>query len=152
MMKDSKPIPRRDFCTRLSALGVAASAAQLPVNGIAGLPGNAPKSIAGNLNVARTQSTDFKPLVGRQFRMQGPTSFWTSQLELTEVREPDRPEAHRSPSVSRSPFSITFALRSGPRLPVGIHRIHQPDLGRFDLFLLPLGTNDGNEYYEAIFS
>lgn len=49
------------------------------------------------------------------------------------------------------PFALVFR---GPRHPVPqeIHRVEHPELGRFDLFLVPIGPDALGNRYEAVFS
>jgi hypothetical protein len=65
------------------------------------------------------------------------------ELELTEVTESGVPGAGR-----RSQFSIVFSGSHEPVLPQAIYRLEHPDLGAFDLFLVPIAAGS----YEAIFT
>src|SRR3954470_22111605 len=49
-------------------------------------------------------------------------------------------------------FSLWFVSPSGPFLPQGIYPLEHPDLGRLEIFLVPLGPRDGGNLYESIFT
>lgn len=52
-------------------------------------------------------------------------------------------------TVARAPFSLVF---QGPVvLPQAIYAVTHPDIGAFELFLVPLGPNAGGMRYEAAF-
>ena len=68
----------------------------------------------------------------------------------TPYGDPDQWRA----AVSRIPFSLTFAARRAAVVPQQIFRVAHPELGEFDLFLVPLGPESSGEgmRYEAVFS
>ncbi len=88
-------------------------------------------------------SETFAPLVGESFRMDVPGG--TLDLLLAEVTLlPPRP-------TGRQPFTLLFHEPAGRLLPQGMHPVLHPELGLFDLFLVPLGPDPDGMRYEAVF-
>jgi hypothetical protein len=109
----------------------------------------------------------FRPLVGR-----------AGELEVLRdpVVRPGPPVPEAVPTGSRLPVTLTGvrttgaeAFRSGhapPRLPFSvilqgpaqpvlaqrIYRLHLPELGALDLFLVPVGLDPGGVLYEVCFT
>jgi hypothetical protein len=52
----------------------------------------------------------------------------------------------------RAPFSLVFRGPTTPVLPQRIYRIEHPEIGAFDLFLVPIGPDSAGMRYEAIFT
>ena len=71
-------------------------------------------------------------------------------LELIEVADLGM-EAAPNPA-RRRPFSLTFRQPEGAYLPQRIYSIEHAALGRLDLFLVPIGPDQGGMRYEAIFT
>jgi hypothetical protein len=65
------------------------------------------------------------------------------ELELIEVTESDAPGGER-----RAQFSIVFSGPEEPTFPQAIYRLEHPDLGAFELFLVPIAAGS----YEAVFA
>ena len=84
----------------------------------------------------------FRPLLHEQFELvvDEETRFY---VELTEVTESGTPAAAR-----RSQFALVFSGPADPILPQRIYRLGHPELGAFDLFLVPLAAGS----YEAVFT
>jgi hypothetical protein len=49
-------------------------------------------------------------------------------------------------------FSLWFASAPGPFLPQAIYPLEHPQMGRLEIFLVPLGPRDGGNLYESIFT
>jgi hypothetical protein len=49
-------------------------------------------------------------------------------------------------------FSAIFVSSNVARLPQSTYAVHHPQMGKFDLLLVPNGQNKQGEYYEAIFN
>ena len=50
-------------------------------------------------------------------------------------------------------FSLTFHAPPATTIPQGTHAFHHPELGRFDLFIVPIGAPTGRPtVYQACFS
>jgi hypothetical protein len=52
----------------------------------------------------------------------------------------------------RVPFTLTFVGPMQPVLPQRIYRLEHPEVGAFDLFLVPVGPNAQGMQYEAVFT
>jgi hypothetical protein len=85
----------------------------------------------------------FAPLLGSPFGM--PDRGFESQL--VEVNDLGRPGA----GGLRAPFSLVFRGPFEPFLEQGIHRLEHEELGRLDLFLVPIGPDEAGMRYEAVF-
>jgi hypothetical protein len=53
---------------------------------------------------------------------------------------------------NRVPFSLLFLVDPDPGAPQQIFSMRHPDLGTFDLFLVPLGPDERGMRYEAVIS
>lgn len=49
-------------------------------------------------------------------------------------------------------FSLTFVSTGGPLLPQMIYPLSHPQMGRLEIFLVPVGQRDGGFIYESIFT
>ena len=49
-------------------------------------------------------------------------------------------------------FSLWFVGAPGPFLPQAIYPVMHPQLGKMEIFLVPLGPRDGGNLYESIFT
>ena len=84
----------------------------------------------------------FTPLVGTSFRVQAAADR-AVELALT---------AARSRSPTGNPFSLVFAGPRQPVLPQATYPFEHGTLGRFDLFICPIGQSATNTSYEAVFN
>lgn len=66
------------------------------------------------------------------------------EMELVEVNE-------RTTSPQVELFSLTFRGPVTPVLVQHIHHLEHDKLGKFDLFLTPVGRDENGTVYEAIF-
>ena len=76
-------------------------------------------------------------------------------LELVLVEAIDlSTEGQRSASATepRAPFSIVFRGPRTPILPQRIYRVAHPEIGDFELFLVPIGPDEQGMRYEAVFT
>ena len=98
----------------------------------------------------RLTSADFAPYLNQIFtvRLDGVDSI---ALELVSVTEPRLEGDGDGPR--RRPFSLLF-LGPASRLYLQqhIYRLEHEQLGALDLFLVPLGLEQGRMRYEAIFN
>lgn len=49
-------------------------------------------------------------------------------------------------------FSLWFVTPPGPFLPQGIYPLEHAEMGRLEIFLVPLGPREGGNMYESIFT
>jgi hypothetical protein len=98
----------------------------------------------------RLTSADFAPLLNQTFtiRLDGVDPI---ALELVSVTEPRVEDDGAGPR--RRPFSLLFL---GPvsrlYLQQHIYRLEHEQLGALELFLVPLGPEQGRMRYEAVFN
>jgi hypothetical protein len=83
----------------------------------------------------------FRPQLNERFELVDDDS--RVDLELIEVTASDAPGASR-----RAQFSIVFSGPPEPVLPQGIYRLEHPEIGAFELFLVPIAAGR----YEAVFT
>lgn len=96
----------------------------------------------------KLQSTDFLPYLNQKFwiRLDGIAPI---DLELVEVTQAG---AARSPEF-RTPFSLIFlGPVSQQYLLQATYRMEHAQMGTLDLFIVPLGPQQGRMRYQAIFS
>jgi hypothetical protein len=74
------------------------------------------------------------------------------ELELTEARAYDPAAAPAGESGARSPFQLRFRGPAEPILAQQICPLDNATLGRLEIFLVPLGPEDGGTTYEAVFN
>ena len=92
----------------------------------------------------RLTADDFAPLVGERFELLLPEG------EPLELRLTSCDELGGAPEGARRPFSLIF---HGDRLvPQQIWTLRHPQLGELELFIVPLGPEEGGMRYEAIFT
>jgi hypothetical protein len=92
--------------------------------------------------VVETFTADtFRPLLNERFQIVAEDD--RVDLELVDVTESAAPGADR-----RAQFSIVFSGPAEPVLPQAIYRLKHPQLGAFELFLVPIAAGS----YEAIFN
>lgn len=85
----------------------------------------------------------FAPLVGSGFRLHAPGG--PIDLVLAEATGlPPRPR-------SRLPFALLFRQPAGVLVPQQAYPVDHPDLGAFELFIVPLGPDAEGMRYEAVF-
>jgi len=92
--------------------------------------------------------TDFRPYINQTFRIHV-DGLEPVDLELVSVTEAGR----ASQTDARNPFSLLFIGPVSPQyLPQHIYRLEHADMGVLELFLVPLGPEEGRMRYEAIFT
>ena len=92
-------------------------------------------------DLATLTPDDFEPLLHERFTLG--SQF---DVELAEV------SASSTPGPSRAPFSLLFRGGPSPPLAQGIHALEHAQLGRLELFLVPLGPDAEGQRYEAVFT
>jgi len=97
----------------------------------------------------RLTKDDFDPHVGDTFELElgGDT---TLSLELVSA---DPLSSDTIEPGTRAPFSITFRS-SGERrhVPQQIYTVRHAELGAMEIFLVPIGPDEGGMRYEAVFT
>ena len=87
---------------------------------------------------------EFKHRVGETFSAKAGDRVLT--LTLTAVDELSAPPG------GRTPFSLEFRDDTRDHVPQQTVAIEHPDMGSFDLFVVPLGPSPEGMRYEAIFT
>ncbi len=101
----------------------------------------------------KLQSADFLPYLNQKFRIRL-EGIAPIDLELVEVTEQEVTEqgAARRPEYRR-PFSLMFlGPVSQQYLLQATYHLEHAQMGAFDLFIVPLGLQQGRMRYQAIFS
>ncbi|HBZ70345.1 MAG TPA: hypothetical protein DEP35_11690 [Deltaproteobacteria bacterium] len=88
---------------------------------------------------------DFTPCMGQAFRL----AHEGRALEL--VLERADSTAVPATQGARAGFSLEFRGPHAPVLPQRICRLEHPALGVLEIFLVPLGREEGGVRYEAVF-
>jgi hypothetical protein len=94
-------------------------------------------------DLASLTADDFRQHVGTRFAAREPAVEW----ELIEVTDLGQAGA----GGMRAPFSLVFRGPLEPLMPQGIRRLEHASLGALDLFLVPIGPDEGGMRYEAVF-
>jgi hypothetical protein len=90
----------------------------------------------------------FAPLVGDRFTLRAGEDV-ALELELVDVN--DLVGSEGPPAGRRAPFSIHFRGPAEPLLPQAIRPLEHHDLGRLEIFLVPLAQDANGTRYEAVF-
>ena len=99
-------------------------------------------------------SETFRDRIGERFRMRpGQVPDVEFEVELTECAESVDGDPARRAEGMRVPFSIVFLAAGAEVVPQQICHLEHPELGAFELFLVPLGPDRrrGGMRYEAVF-
>jgi hypothetical protein len=91
----------------------------------------------------------FAPLVGSMFVVHVDATN-VLDLELVEAVPMGGPDSMAA--IQGRPFSLSFR---GPRTPVMVQRIYpmdHPTLGSFEVFLVPVGSDEHGMLYELVFN
>lgn len=92
---------------------------------------------------------NFLPFVGTAFTA-GPPEPIT--FELISADRLPAPPPHAAVTVRRRPFALVFLSRTPNYVPQGLYAVDHGQLGRLDLFLVPVGRTDGGALMEAVFA
>jgi hypothetical protein len=96
------------------------------------------------LDIGAITADDFSRHLNDDFRLRAADAELT--LRLAEVR--------RLGAAVRAggAFSLVFVVGGGPQLRQAIYPLSHPELGRLDVFLVPIGPVAGGAGYEAVFT
>lgn len=87
----------------------------------------------------------FVPLLHERFRIDT-VDHASFDVELVDVSE------NGTPGPARTQFSLTFRGGPTPPVPQRICRLEHAQMGRLDLFLVPIGPDADGQRYEAVFT
>ncbi len=100
------------------------------------------------LDLSRLQAADFERFLNDgafEIRFTGDIAERASLVQVNRL-------SHYSP-LERTPFSMVFRTAPGAVIfSQGIYRMSCPELGTFDLFLVPIASDSTGVSYEAVFS
>ncbi len=88
---------------------------------------------------------DFEPLVGDAFMLEGVTADPLACTLQSVTPAGERPGG-------RAPFGLIFLGPPQPILPQATYRLVHGGLGALEIFVVPLGQDDGGTTYQAIFA
>jgi len=147
-------VSRRGFMKQGSLLAVAAAASLASVERVLGLDNSAEQLSVKQDNLTRkslkssslslTKAT-FAPYVNTVFRIYPDTS---KTVKTTLVSVADIGPVSDKNIAGRECFVLSF--RGSEPLRQSTYRIEHDALGRFDLFLVPVGKNRNGRYYQAV--
>ena len=96
------------------------------------------------LDLAKVQCADFAACVNQDFEIA--TGGAPLVLQLSDARSREA-----QPGMTREPFTLTFRGPPPLRLPQGIYRMTNAQLGEMEIFLVQIGANDTSSTFEAVF-
>ncbi len=102
--------------------------------------------------IDKASTSTFSPYLNQKFRIRLGAAE-VIELDLAEIAEAP-PAVARAAAArgQRAPFSLFFRGPMRPIMPQRIYALEHPELGRFDLFLLPIGPDGTGMRYEAVFN
>ncbi len=102
--------------------------------------------------IDKASTSTFSPYLNETFRVRL-GSAEVIELDLAEISAA-RPAVAQAAATHgrRAPFSLFFRGPMQPTMPQRIYTLEHPELGRFDLFLVPIGPDGTGMRYEAVFN
>lgn len=97
------------------------------------------------LDLAKVRCADFTAYVNQDFEIA--TQGAPLILQLFEARLRDAPK-----DATRDPFTLTFRGAPKLRLPQGIYRLSNPQLGEMEIFLVQIAADETRSTFEAVFN
>jgi hypothetical protein len=94
------------------------------------------------------EEADFARCLGTPFELELPSG---ERVELTLVEVTPHPHLPPAPGRRRG-FSAVFHSAVAGHLPQAIYGLQHAQLGRLELFLVPIGPRQGRMRYEAVFN
>jgi hypothetical protein len=102
-------------------------------------------------NLRDVELANFSGLVGHKFGLQaGPSVVIDAELESATALPRGGPE--RPGLAKREPFSLMFCVAASARLPQRIYALDHPDLGRLEIFLVPVAMDARGLRLQAVFN
>jgi hypothetical protein len=96
------------------------------------------------LDLAKVQCADFAACVNQDFEIV--TDAGPLVLQLVEARSQTAPDA------GREPFTLTFRGPPPVRLPQGIYKMNNAQMGEMEIFLVQIAANQTSSTFEAVFN
>jgi len=152
-----RAMKRREFLTQACQLGkigfLGLAVARWPGAARAAdrAVGTAPWIGGRGIMLDKVSVSVFVECLGSAFRIH-PESGHPLEVELIEVTPLGSHCDVSSAVAQRDAFSIVFRGPAEPVLPQQIYALEHAKLGRFELFLVPLGPDSRGMRYEAVFN
>ena len=99
----------------------------------------------------RLKVTDFEPLLNQMFHIEYGNGE-VLPVTLAEVAPGKNPSSTDENGEPYYPFSLIFQSSITDYLPQATYRISHDQLGKHDIFFVPLGANAQGMRYQAVFS
>jgi hypothetical protein len=104
------------------------------------------------VDLGELSAATFFPHIGDSFTIQIDAET-NLDLELLEVTNPARSGPPGPPQGDRrAPFSIVFRAATAPLLPQSVYAIAHGQIGRLDIFIVPIGPDKVGMLYQAVFT
>ena len=101
--------------------------------------------------LARLTADDFEPLRGTPFALEaGAGQSVAADLMTVTIGREVPPEPGGVPR--RQPFSLLFRARTPDLLPQRVYPLTHDRLGRFEIFLVPVGRDGESLLLQAVFN
>jgi hypothetical protein len=97
------------------------------------------------LDLATVRCEEFAACLNQDFEIV--FSDGTLPVKLSEAR----PLGLRAESI-REPFALTFVTRRPLRLPQGVYKLRNPQLGEMEIFLVQIAADQISSTFEAVFN
>jgi hypothetical protein len=97
------------------------------------------------LDLAKVQCADFAPSVNQDFEIVFTDGTLVLQLFDARPRE-------RHPGMTRDPFTLTFRGPPPLRLPQGIYKMSNAQVGEMEIFLVQIAADETCSTFEAVFN
>ena len=104
---------------------------------------------SGDSKMTSAKNNEFSPFVGDQFKI-STESQQTLSLKLVEVTDRSVQVNIDKQENRQECFSMIFKGPADLPLDQKTYAFEHPGMGRFDLFIVPIGTGDGVIDYEAV--
>ena len=98
------------------------------------------------LDLASIRREDFAAYLDQDFEIV--FAHGTLPLKLIEAT----PWGPNQPSTIRQPFSLTFRVAGNLRLPQGIYKMRNAQLGELEIFLVQIAADATSSTFEAVFN
>ena len=97
------------------------------------------------LDLAQVRSEQFAACLNQDFAII--LSDGALLLQLSQVRA-----LGKRPESLRDPFALTFLARAGLRLPQGMYKMRNAQMGEMEIFLVQVGADQNGSTFEAVFN
>ena len=131
--------------TRRHVLAAVAGAGGLAAFGLLPILGSL---VGRSLSAAELTQARFAKVLGTAFRV-GLTNGHAASIRMAEVK-PIMPVG--VPVVSGEGFTLHFTGSYSQRFGQGTYEVTHPTLGKFAVFLVPVGPTGVDQQYEAVFN